>query len=168
MRSNRSLDGDARVLQCTSHIRPPSRQSTPTLGQKMWKLALMVPVLAVAAAASAGPCLKVRDGTDGTGLSGGYACMRFSETERRTAARLRLQFASPYQAVRAQMSRNGWTIDPEWLRDFEPDAKRTLPVCGQGLDAICHIQMMKGKAAVVLTFSGTNQGLPLIAVEPTP
>lgn len=134
----------------------------------MWKLALMVPVLAVASAASAEPCVKVRDGTDGTGLSGGYTCMRFSEAERRAAARLRLQFAGPYQAVRAQMSRNGWTIDPDWLSDIEPEAKRGLPVCGQGWDAICHIQMKKGKATVVLTFSGTNRGLPLIAVEPTP
>lgn len=120
-----SVTAGVRVLQCTSHIRTLRRQPTPTLGHKMWKFALMVPVLAVAAAASAEPCVKVRDGTDGTGPSGGYMCMRFNEAERRAAAKLRLQFASPYQAVRAQMSRNGWMIDPAWLRDVEPEATLT-------------------------------------------
>jgi hypothetical protein len=65
------------------------------------------------------------------------------------------------------MVRDGWRIDEEWLEDWREDARRGLPVCGEGYDAICHIQMKKGTVAVELTFSGTNEGLPLIAVEPT-
>lgn len=134
----------------------------------MLKSALSVVVLVTAAQASAEPCVKIRDGTDGTGPSGGYTCIKFSKGERRTAAQFHLQLASPYKLVQAQLSRDGWIMDPEWLSDFEAEAKHGLPVCGQGWDAICHIQMKKGKAVVVLTFSGTNAGLPLIAVEPTP
>lgn len=65
------------------------------------------------------------------------------------------------------MARNGWGVDPKWLKDLGEDARQSLPVCGHGWDATCRIQMSKSKAVVVLTFSGTNPGYPLIAVEPS-
>lgn len=133
----------------------------------MCKSALLAICLVATFRASAEPCVKVRDGTDGTAPSHGYACMKFSQAERKAAAKLHLRLASPYTVVRVQMARNGWVTDPAWLKDFEAEATRGLPVCGQGWDAICHIQMSKGRSTVVLTFSGTNSGYPLIAVEPS-
>ena len=139
-----------------------------TLDLTMWKPASVAFVLGTAVLeVMAAPCVKVRDGTDGLGPSGGYRCIQFDERSRRAAAKFRLTLASPYEAVRTRMESNGWRIDEKWLEDWREDAERGLPVCGQGWDAICHIQMKKGTVAVVLTFSGTNEGRPLIAVDPT-
>jgi uncharacterized protein YecT (DUF1311 family) len=110
-------------------------------------------------------CVKVRDGTDGTGPSGGYTCMKFSKSNEKEAARMRLQLTSSYDVVRSKLKANGWTLDPEWLRELGPEEKSSLPICGQGWDAICHIQVAKGGERVLLVFSGTNAGTPLISVE---
>jgi hypothetical protein len=134
----------------------------------MWKSTLLAFALLISSCASAEPCVKVRDGSDGTGPSGGYECMKFGDTQRRTAARFHLRLASPYKEVKTQMARNGWAVDPAWLKDYADEAIRGLPVCGHGWDAVCHIQMKRGKSVIVLTFSGTNDGMPLVEVEPTP
>jgi hypothetical protein len=131
----------------------------------MWKPAFLATAVVIASQASAEPCVKIRDGTDGTGPSGGYACMEFSQPQRGAAAKLHLRLGSSYKVVQTKMVRNGWVLDPEWLSLFEADVKRGLPVCGQGWDAICHIEMRKGNSSVVLTFSGTNNGDPLISVK---
>ena len=71
---------------------------------------LVSAVLALAASvASAGPCVKIRNGADG------YTCMKFSEAERKDAARLGLRLGSTYASVgpicRATVGasiRSGW------------------------------------------------------------
>ncbi|WP_341249870.1 hypothetical protein [Cupriavidus pauculus] len=150
----------------TWHHSPALFKLKTTLPRDMLKPTLLAFALAFAVQASAEPCIKVRDGSDGTGPSRGYTCMRFTDPERSIAAAFHLRLASPYKEARAKMTRSGWVIDPEWLKDFDAEAKQGLPVCGHGWDAICHIQLKKGKEVVVLTFSGTNRAYPLIAVEP--
>ena len=132
---------------------------------QMLKSALLAIAVFISSQVSAEPCVKVRDGTDGTGPSGGYVCMEFSPPQRGAAAKLHLRLGSSYKVVQTRMVRSGWVMDPEFLSAFEADAKRGLPVCGQGWDAICHVEMRKGNSSVVLTFSGTNSGYPLISVE---
>jgi hypothetical protein len=134
----------------------------------MIRSALLVLALAAIGQAFAGPCVKVRDGTDGTGPSGGYRCMKFSKLQQQAAAKLQLRLASPYRVVRSQLSRDGWRIDPQWLEELLPEERSKLPVCGHGWDAVCHIQVTNGVESTELIFSGTNQGLPLISVEPVP
>ena len=120
-------------------------------------------LLALAAsAASAEPCVKVRSGGER------YTCMKFSEAERKDAARLGLRLGSSYATVQARLSRDGWRIDQEWLDDLEAEARRGLPVCGQGWDAVCQLQMKKRAEVIELVFSGTNTGLPLISARPVP
>jgi len=110
-------------------------------------------------------CVKVRDGTHDAGPTGGYACMKFSESEKQAAAKMQLQLTSSYDVVRSHLKENAWTLDPEWLRTLGPHEKSQLPVCGQGRDATCHIQVVKGEKRALLIFSGTNAGTPLISVD---
>jgi uncharacterized protein len=53
------------------------------------------------------PCVKVRDGTDGTGPSGGYTYMKFSNSDKKAAARMHLQLTSSYDAIRSQLKKMG-------------------------------------------------------------
>lgn len=117
---------------------------------------------ALTAKTSAEPCVKIRVGYS-VGNDWTYECLQFSKAQRISASKLLLHLATPYEAVYSQMSRQGWAVDRDWLAFYEAD---TIPVCGEGYDAICHIQMKKGNVAVLLTFSGANDGLPLIDVEP--
>ena len=129
----------------------------------MHRFAFLVALLALAVSgASAQACVKIRKG------DGGHTCMKFSEVERKHAGQLGLRLGSPYASVLAHLSRNGWRIDREWLEELETESKPDLPVCGQGWDATCHLQMKKGAKVIELDFSGTNPGLPLIYARPAP
>lgn len=131
--------------------------------RNMLRSVLLSALLALtASSASAAPCVKIRNGADG------YTCMKFSEAERKDAARLGLRLGSTYATVRAHLTRSGWRIDQAWLDDLEADAKRDLPVCGQGWDALCLLQVKQGSEVVELVFSGTNTGFPLVSARPVP
>lgn len=130
--------------------------------------ALLVFAVMVSDQATAAPCVKVRDGTDGTGPSGGYSCLKFSKSAKQAAAKIQLQLTSPYEVVWSQLQRNGWRLDAKWLNELEPEEKSKLPICGHGWDATCHIQVTKSDETILLIFSGTNSGTPLISVEPIP
>ncbi len=136
------------------------------LNHPMFKTTLLVLIVAAIGQATAAPCVKVRDGTDGTGLSGGYKCLKFSKSEKQAAAKIHLQLTSSYEAVWSQLKINGWALDPKWLSELEPEEKSKLPICGSGWDATCQIQVTKNKERVLLIFSGTNPGTPLIWVGP--
>ena len=118
-----------------------------------------------AAPAIADACVKIRDGTDGNGASGGLTCMTFGRDQVRAAASLGIRLEGSYKSTRAQMFRSGWAIDFDSLVDPRGDGSLEPPACGSGYDAVCQVRMTKGKAAVWLTFSGTNTGFPLISVE---
>lgn len=114
-----------------------------------------------------GTCVTVRDGTGGSGPTGGLICMNFSYEQRRAAQKQGVNLGEPYMATLARLTRNGWRVDGEWLSEESANEGGThkLPICGQGWDAICHVVMEKGGAHLQLTFSGTNDGFPLVDIE---
>lgn len=130
---------------------------------------LMLGALLFMTCATATACVKVRDGSDESSPSGGMGCMQFSSEQRHAAALLGLSLEAPYKAVQAKLASDGWVVDSQWLKEYESDFEvkvAKLPVCGQGYDAVCYIQVKKGDARLEVTFSGTNEGLPLISVSP--
>jgi hypothetical protein len=136
------------------------------LNHPMFKTTLLVLIVTAVGQATAAPCVKVGDGTDGTGPSGGYKCLKFSKSEKQAAAKIQLQLTSSYEVIWSQLKRNGWALDPKWLSELEPEEKSKLPICGSGWNATSHIQVTKNKERVLLIFSGTNPGMPLIWAGP--
>lgn len=114
-----------------------------------------------------GTCVKVRDGKNGTGSAHGLICMKFGYQQRNAAQKQGVELGEPYTATLARLTKNGWTVDSKWLSTESNDevGVNKLPICGQGWDAVCHVVMEKGGANLQLTFSGTNDGLPLIGVD---
>jgi len=112
-----------------------------------------------------GTCVKVRDGTSGAGPADGLICMKFGYQQRRAAQKQGVELGEPYSAILARLPRNGWTVDSKWSSTESNDEVNKLPICGEGWDAVCHVVMEKGGANLQLTFSGTNDGLPLIGVD---
>jgi hypothetical protein len=110
--------------------------------------------------AYAEPCVKVRNGNDG------YDCMKFSSEEKKRAAKYGLRLGMPYKAVKRELSRNGWIIDQDWLREEESIySRKDGLVCGHGWDAICWSVYIKGQEKISMSFSGTNDGYPLTDVD---
>lgn len=110
--------------------------------------------------AFADTCVKVRDGNEG------YQCMKFSHAEKAVALKYGLHLGMPYKAVRQLLTKNGWSIDQEWLKENDAELKsKKQPLCGSGWDATCSISYAKGKSRIEIYLSGTNEGIPLIGIE---
>lgn len=109
--------------------------------------------------ALASDCVKVRDAKDGD------QCMRFSKAEKALATKYGLSLGMKYQAAHSALSKSGWEIDRDWIKENSQGAKEVRPVCGNGYDAMCSISYAKEKRKVSLYLSGVNEGLPLTAIE---
>ncbi len=96
----------------------------------------------------------------------GYDCMKFTPKEHRKAAELGLHLGDSYKSVQHTLTKHGWKLDRAWLNESAtgPLTDGEL-ICGSGWDAVCSTAFKSGKVVLVLTFSGTNSGIPLIAVD---
>ena len=109
--------------------------------------------------AMAAPCVKVRNGDSIT-------CMKFSSSEKREAAKYGLQLAAPFKDNKFTLSKQGWVLDQQWLaNDNSGHANDREMTCGSGLDAVCQTAFRKNDVVLVLTLSGTSEGMPLLAAE---
>ena len=105
------------------------------------------------------PCVKVRRGE-------ADACMTFSASEKRLAAQYGLRLAAPFEASKQALLKQGWVLDKGGLADADAGlSDGQEPSCGSGWDAVCQSAFRKGDVLLSLTFSGANEGLPLVAVE---
>jgi hypothetical protein len=91
-------------------------------------------------------CVKVRD-----------ACITFSKDERHAAEKQGLSLGLPYLKVRSRLLRHGWIE-----KNDEAGARLT---CGVGVDAMCSAEFSQAKKVLFLTFSKTNNGMPLTSVD---
>ncbi|WP_229467490.1 hypothetical protein [Massilia sp. Mn16-1_5] len=109
--------------------------------------------------ALADPCVKIRDGET-------ERCMTFSPAQKRHAAQYGLQLAAPFKATKAALLKQAWVLDKRWLSDADgasADGKELS--CGSGWDAVCQSAFRRGDVVLVLTLSGVNEGMPLVALE---
>ena len=126
----------------------------------MWKsLILVSAICSFPAILMADSCVRIRDSGDS------YKCMIFSEAELKTAQDLVLRLVMPYAAVWQRLAGDGWLVDKKWLELFDYDPRDDLPICGQGYDAICHLELRRGNMNIELVFSGTNEGVPLMSLH---
>jgi hypothetical protein len=104
-------------------------------------------------------CVKVRQGDS-------YACMAFSSSEKRDAAKFGVRLAAPFKANKQALLKQGWVLDKQWLADgeSEPLNGREM-ICGNGLDAVCQTAFRKHGIVLVLALSGVNDGAPVISAE---
>ncbi|WP_447748210.1 hypothetical protein [Pseudomonas nicosulfuronedens] len=114
-----------------------------------------------------GDCIRIRDPSDETQVSGGSRCMQFSYERERLAKMQSLHFGMPYLLVNIRLSNEGWVVDEEWVSQLKDDENnsRGLPVCGQGWNAVCQAVMLRKGVRMQLEFSATNEGLPLVNVS---
>ena len=113
--------------------------------------------------AFAGTCVKVRDANEG------YQCMKFSHAEKAVASKYGLYFGMPYKTVRQLLTKNGWSIDQEWLKENDAELTgKNQPLCGSGWDAICSMSYAKGGSRIEIYLSDTNAGIPLIGIDEQP
>jgi hypothetical protein len=109
-------------------------------------------------AASAKPCVKMRDGES-------FTCMKFSGTEVEAAAKYGLRLAEPFKIVKHKLLKRGWQLDREYLNDAPRSAQKDHEmICGSGWDALCSTAFKRGNDVLYLKMSGTNDGTPLVYV----
>ena len=126
---------------------------------KLRFLALFTFLALVTGLAMAAPCVKVRNGDSTT-------CMKFSSSEKRDAAKYGLQLAAPFKVNKLALLKQGWVLDQQWVADDNSGhADDREMTCGNGLDAVCQSAFRKNDVVLVLTLSGTNEGMPLVAAE---
>lgn len=108
--------------------------------------------------ASAAPCVKIRNGE-------GFACMKFSASEIKNAAKYGLRLTAPFKIVKKKLLKQGWQLDREYLGagSLDPQSNQAM-ICGSGWDAICSTAFKRGDEVLYLKMSGTNDGAPLIDV----
>lgn len=94
--------------------------------------------------------------------------MKFTKNEQKAAASFGVSLGSSYASVRAELLHRGWIIDNDWLADESEDNVSNITdglACGNGYDAVCWTRLCKNGAVADLTFSGSNEGLPLIDIK---
>lgn len=121
---------------------------------------VMFPLLAaMTGLAAADPCVKVRKGESD-------ACMKFSSSQKRNAAKHGLQLGAPFKATKQALARQGWVLDRQWLSDGDSRQSNDREmVCGSGADAVCQTAFRRKGAVLLLTLSSTNEGMPLVDTE---
>lgn len=108
---------------------------------------------------AAAPCVKMRSGE-------GTVCMKFSASAIAVAEQYSLRLAEPYSVVKQKLAKQGWQIDHAYLSENSHHASAADEViCGRGWDAVCSTAFKRGNEALYLSFSGTNEGMPLISLE---
>lgn len=113
--------------------------------------------------AFADTCVKVRDGKES------YQCMKFSHAEKAIASKYGLHLGMPYKVVHQLLTKKGWGIDQEWVKENYAELKgKSAPLCGSGWDATCSISYAKAKSHIEIYLSGTNEGIPLTGIEEQP
>lgn len=126
---------------------------------KLRFLALFTLLALATGLAMAAPCVKVVNGDSTT-------CMKFSSSAKRDAAKYGLQLAAPFKVNKLALLKQGWVLDRQWLDDDNfGHANGREMICGSGLDAVCQTVFRKNDVVLVLTLSGTNEGMPLVAAE---
>jgi hypothetical protein len=126
---------------------------------KLRILAVLCSLSLTTAPAIADPCVKIRRGESDV-------CMTFSASAKRQAARYGLQLAAPFEANKRILLKQGWVLDTQSLTDADADPTKGKEMsCGSGWDAVCQSAFRRGKELLVLTLSGVNRGLPLVAAE---
>lgn len=123
--------------------------------------ALMLASLVLPASPYAADCVKLRTENESA------ACMEFTEAATQAAIRYGLTLGSPYATVRTKLVKSGWRPNLDWAQIDPQGAHPDGLVCGQGLDAVCHLEFTRSGKRLALTFSYTNAGTPLIDVSET-
>jgi hypothetical protein len=90
--------------------------------------------------------------------------MKFAKTERELARSYGVQLGAPYAKVKRELLRNAWKIDRAWLRNQSAAHHDRELICGAGYDAVCSTAFVRGDRHAYLTMSGTDTGMPLIAI----
>lgn len=57
--------------------------------------------------ASSAPCVKIRDGES-------FACMKFTASDQREAAKYGLKLGASFKATRKILLKQGWVLDRQW------------------------------------------------------
>jgi hypothetical protein len=127
---------------------------------KIVMLTALLGVILATNITNATTCVIVRNGD-------GMVCMRFTLNETQNAEKYGLALTAPFTIVKQNLQKQGWKVDRKWLSESEaqPIGEEEM-LCGSGYDAICTTAFRRDEAVLVLTLSGTNDGLPLIGVGP--
>lgn len=109
-------------------------------------------------AAFADTCVKTRDGER-------FACMKFSASETKGAAKYGVRLAEPFKIAKQKLLKQGWQLDRKYVSENSSLSHASDEmICGSGWDAICSAAFKRGNEVLYLKMSGTNEGIPLIYV----
>ncbi|MBD9677936.1 hypothetical protein IB274_14580 [Pseudomonas sp. PDM18] len=114
-----------------------------------------------------GDCIRVRDPDGESQVSAGFRCMQFSYEKKHLVETQGLYFGMSYLLVAKHLSNEGWVTDEKWFSQLKGDeeSSKSLPVCGQGWDAVCQAVMLKKGVRMQLEFSAANEGFPLVDIQ---